>query len=69
MVYWRLVKELLSFLVETTAHMNLLPPDKMAAIYYTISVCIFVNEKFCILIPNSLMFVPNDPTDTNPALV
>ena len=31
--------------------------------------CIFVNEKFCILIKISLKFVPKGPTDNNQALV
>ena len=31
--------------------------------------CIFVNEKFCILIKFSLKFVPKGPIDNNPALV
>ena len=31
--------------------------------------CIFVNEKFCILIKISLKFVPKHPIDNNPALV
>ena len=31
--------------------------------------CIFVNEKFCILIKISLKFVPNGPIDNNPELV
>ena len=31
--------------------------------------CIFVNEKFCILIKTSLMFVPKGTIDNNPALV
>ena len=31
--------------------------------------CIFVNEKFCILMQISLKFVPNDPIDKNPALI
>ena len=31
--------------------------------------CIFVNEKFCILIKISLTFVPKGPIDNNPALV
>ena len=34
-----------------------------------ISRCIFVNEKFCILIKISLSFVPKGPIDNNPALV
>ena len=36
--------------------------DKMAAIsQMTISLCIFMNEKFCILIKISLKFVPKGP--------
>ena len=31
--------------------------------------CIFVNEKFCILIKISLKFVPKGPIDNNPSLV
>ena len=31
--------------------------------------CIFVNEKFCILIKISLKFVPKGPIVNNPALV
>ena len=31
--------------------------------------CIFMNEKFCILIQISLMFVPKDPIDNKSALV
>ena len=31
--------------------------------------CIFVNEKFCILIKILLKFVPQDPVDNNPVLV
>ena len=31
--------------------------------------CIFMNEKFCILIEISLKFVPKSPIDNNPALV
>ena len=31
--------------------------------------CIFVNEKFCILIKISLNFVPKGPIDNNPASV
>ena len=31
--------------------------------------CIFVNEKFCILIKISLKFVPKGPIDNNPVLV
>ena len=34
-----------------------------------ISRCIFVNEKFCILIKISQKFVPKGPIDNNPALV
>ena len=31
--------------------------------------CIFVNEKFCILIKISLKFIPEGPIDNIPALV
>ena len=31
--------------------------------------CIFVNEKFCILIKISMKFVPKGPIDNNSALV
>ena len=31
--------------------------------------CIFVNEKFCISIKNSLKFVAKGPIDNNPAMV
>ena len=40
------------------------PLDKMAADY--IFRCIFMNEKFCILIKISLKFVPKGPIDINP---
>ena len=33
------------------------------------SSCIFVNEKYCILIQISLKIVPKSPIDNNPALV
>ena len=33
-----------------------------------IFICIFVNERFCILIRISLKFVPKGPIDNNPAL-
>ena len=31
--------------------------------------CIFMNEKFCILIEISLKFIPKGPVDNNPSLV
>ena len=31
--------------------------------------CIFMNEKFCILIKMSLKFVPKGPVDINPVLI
>ena len=44
--------------------------DKMAAIFLDdIFKCIFLNEKFCILVKISLKFVPKGPIDNNPALV
>ena len=42
----------------------------MAAIFADdIFRCIFVNEKFCILIKILPKFVPKGPIDNNPALV
>ena len=49
----------------TSQGLSHLPLDNMAAIFR----CIFVNEKFCILIKISLNFVPKGPIDINPALV
>ena len=47
-----------------------LPLDKMAATLADgISRCIFMNEKFCILIETSLKFVPKVPINNNPLLV
>ena len=44
--------------------------DKIAAFFADdIFRCIFVNEKFCILIKISLKFVLEGPIDDNPALV
>ena len=43
--------------------------DKMAAVSQTIFSDIFMNEKFCILIEISLMFVNKGLIDNNPALV
>ena len=49
---------------------NSFPPDQNGRRFAddTFS-CIFVNEKFCILIKISLKFVPNGPIDNNPELV
>ena len=41
----------------------------MATISQTIFRCIFMNEKFSILIKILLKFVPKGPIDNNPALV
>ena len=47
-----------------------LPLDKMAANSADdICKCIFINEKFCILIRISLKFLPRGPIDNRPALV
>ena len=44
--------------------------DKMVTILADhIFICIFLNEKFCILIKISLKFVPQGPLHNNPALV
>ena len=47
-----------------------LPLDNMAAIMAdNIIKCIFLNEKFCILIKISLKFIRKGPIDNNLALV
>ena len=38
-------------------------------IFKSIFKCIFMDEKFCILIKISLKFVPKGPIGNNPALV
>ena len=49
---------------------NSSPPDKMAATFSDdIFRCIFINDKFCISIEISLMYVPKCPINNNPALV
>ena len=50
--------------------LNSSPPGQNG-LHFTddISKCIFVNEKFCILIRISMKFVHKDPIDNNPALV
>ena len=48
---------------------NSSPLDKMVAISQTIFKCIFVSEKFCILIRISLNCVSKGPIDTKSALV
>ena len=50
----------------TLTHLDL---DKMAPIPQTIFRCIFVTEKFCILIEISMKFVPKGLIDNNPHLV
>ena len=46
---------------------NSLPPEKMAM--DNIFRCIFMNEKFFILIKIALKFVPKGPIGNNPAWV
>ena len=59
-----------SSLWRTLLTLTQLPLDKMAAILADdIFRCIFMNEKFCILIEISLKFVPKGPINNNPALV
>ena len=55
----------------SSGHFNSSPLDKMAAIYFADNfyTCIFVNEKFCILIEISLKVVPKGLINNNPALV
>ena len=42
--------------------------NKVDKVVEDIFKCIFVNEKFCILIEMSLKFVPNGPIDNNQAI-
>ena len=51
-------------------HLNSFPPGQNGR-YFTDNIfrCIFVNEKFCILIKISLNFVPKGQMNNNPALV
>ena len=50
-------------------YVNSSPLDKMAGILANdIFRCIFLNEKFCILIKISLKFVPKGRIDNKPAL-
>ena len=49
---------------------NLFPPEENGCHFADVIFRnIFANEKFCILIEISLKFVPNGPSDNNPALV
>ena len=56
-----------SCLRKLSGSVNPSPLDQMAAnLADDISKCIFVNEKFCILIKTSLKFVPKGPIDNKP---
>ena len=75
---WEYVKidsglSVLTFAIQTASysHLNSPPPPWQNGRHFAdgISRCIFVNEKFYILIEMSLTFVPNGPIDNNPALV
>ena len=51
-------------------HFNSSPPGQNGRHFANdIFMCIFVNEKLCILITISLNFLPEGPIDNNPALV
>ena len=64
------VTSVTSSLWRTFLTLTQLPLDKMAAnLADDIFRCIFMNEKFCILIEISLKFVPKGPFNNNPALV
>ena len=52
----------LAHAVYDTLYINSLHPDGVFG-------CIFVNEKFCILIKISLKFVTNGSIDNNPSLI
>ena len=57
-------------MLKMTTPLTHLPLDKMAIIFQDdIFKCIFMNEKFCVLIPISLKFVPKGPIKNIPALV
>ena len=51
-----------------THYVNSSPLDKMASISQIIK-CIYMYDKYCILINISLKFVPKGPIDNNPVLV
>ena len=54
----------------TTYPINSSPPGQNGRHFADIIFrCIFVNEKFCILIKISLKFVPKGPIDNYPAFV
>ena len=56
--------------VKTDSILNSPPPGQNGRHFADdIFRCIFVNEKFCILIKISLKFVSEGPIDNNPALV
>ena len=59
-------------MIEDLEHLNInsSPPGQNGRHFAdNIFRCIFVNEKFCILIIISLKFVPKGPIDNNPALI
>ena len=59
-----------SVLAKATSELNPSPPGQNGRHFADdIFICIFVNEKFGILIKISLKFVPRGPVDNNPALV
>ena len=54
----------------TSTVLNSSPPGQNGRLFADdIFRCIFVNEKFCILIKISLKFVPKSQINNNPALV
>ena len=55
---------------KTHTHINSSPPGQIGHHFADdIFICMFENEKICILIEISLKFIPKDPIDNKPALV
>ena len=53
-----------------TSSLNSSPPGQNGRHFVDdIFICIFVNEKYFILLKISLKFVPKSPIDNNPALI
>ena len=68
MTWWH--KHTMSWASLPGKHINSSPPGQNGRHFADDAFrCIFVNEKFCILIEISLKFVPKGPIDDNPALV
>ena len=68
--FLEMVDEILLNLARTLVFINSSPPGQNGRHFADdVFRCIFINEKFCILIKISPNFVPEHPIDNNPALV